>query len=187
MSWVTEHHRRVHSNKHTIRKTWNIHAGITQGKKAQQNVTVKGSDEVFNAALEVLLHVFAVFRFIQGPPVLDCFEDWDDTAEGIFYRFQETLSGIHHWKKDLLFARDYLEFKSLNVNTVKLMSEIKDGLTAWMFSGVKGTSGLIRVKKQQMPVRAVSGGLATKSLMVLSPSTIPGYVCLHAESKFTWP
>lgn len=55
-----------------------------------------------------------------------------------------------------------------------------------MFSGVTGTSGLIRVKKQQMPVRAVSGGLAIKSLMVLSPSTMPGYVCLQAEIKFKW-
>lgn len=63
---------------------------------------------------------------------------------------------------------------------------MKYSLTAWMFSGVTGTSGVIRVKKQQMPVRAVSGGLANKSLMVLSPSQIPGYVCLQAEIKFKW-
>lgn len=65
-------------------------------------------------------------------------------------------------------------------------NEMKHSLTSCMFSGVTGTSALIRVKKQQMPMRAVSGGLANKSLMILSPSTMPGYVCLQAEIKFKW-
>lgn len=71
----------------------------------------------------------------------------------------------------------HYHLKFQNNQSTEHKNQMQDSFTLCMFSGVTGASTLIRVKKQQMPVRLVSGGVAIKSLNVFSPSTIPGNVC----------